>query len=120
MEEINEKLIEQLGEIFQQQGFGRTEALTLASLVSGTGSQTGRQIEHDTGLRQPEVSKATTELYAKGYVAIKYQSHSGKGRPEKAVSLRDNVPDMLLKAETKRHEEMMEQIKKLEKLTSKK
>ena len=47
----------------------------------------GRDIERETGLRQPDVSITTNTLRLKGWLKYKEQKKTGKGRPIKNYSL---------------------------------
>ena len=65
-------------------GVHRTVSLVVEALVDGE-PHTLREIERITGLRQPEVSLAVSEI--KDYVLVKEKYDGERGRPIKIVTL---------------------------------
>ena len=56
-------------------------------VIAGRDETKSREIENETGLRQPEVSIAMQEIREKGWVTKRDVKKKGKGRPVHAYSL---------------------------------
>jgi len=81
------------------------------------GESTSREIEHGTGLRQPEVSIAMRTLRGENWVREwEIKSTEGKGRPSKVYALSTPVDDIITIIEEKRQKEIAESMRSIQKL----
>jgi predicted transcriptional regulator len=78
---------------FRKLGVRKNVAMVLVFL-SKTPEASSREIEHGTGLRQPEISTATTYLIDQGWVRHRDISPEGKGRPTKIYELVKSLPEI--------------------------
>lgn len=95
----------------------RRLALVLV-LLAARGEATSRDIETYTGLRQPEVSTAMTDLRERGWVMKRDIKKEGKGRPLHAYRLARSflqIVQEVVEAERTRIREIEEAIVALQK-----
>lgn len=113
---ITNELLFQRATILEKIGLSRIESRVLAILLDGK-PQTARNIEKETDLRQPEVSRGTELLMKRSWIQVKEISSRMKGRPQKEYSLKLSV-NMLIEALKgdlhKKHAEEWDNIFKLE------
>ena len=84
---------------------------TLAHLLQG-GTHRSIDIEKHTGLRQPEVSKATNELTKLGWIDKTKEYKIGKGRPIYHYQLNKDIDEIFSHFQQQKQQEI-KQIKKL-------
>lgn len=85
-----EEIINQLTELLS-----RIEAKVLLFLKEN-GASYAMDIEHDTGMRQPETSMATRRLLEKKLITVTQKTH-GKGRPRNIYDIDKSAKTKLLK-----------------------
>ncbi|MFQ6012842.1 MAG: MarR family transcriptional regulator [Thermoplasmata archaeon] len=86
-------------------------------LLAGRREATSRDIEAHTGLRQPEVSTAMTDLREREWVTKRDIKKEGKGRPLHAYRLARSFPHIvqeIVEAERARIREIEEAIEALQ------
>ncbi len=99
-------------------GVDRAVALTLV-FVAGKDDAIRTEIEAATGLKQPEVSIATSYMRDEGWMDKKDRKKEGKGRPVHVYRLSkpfDNILRDIKENERARIKEMEENLKKIEEL----
>lgn len=99
-------------------GVDRAVALTLV-FVAGKDDAIRTEIEAATGLKQPEVSIATSYMRDEGWMDKKDRKKEGKGRPVHVYSLSkpfDEILRDIKENERARIKEMEENLKKIEEL----
>jgi predicted transcriptional regulator len=69
-----------LVELLERNGLRRIEAKALAIFRDGQ-ARTSMEIEHEAGLRQPEVSMAMPRMVGRGWFEVETVKAPGKGRP---------------------------------------
>jgi predicted transcriptional regulator len=86
--------------LLQEVGLHRAEAKCLGQLMYGN-EVTSRQIEHDTYLRQSEVSVTMTRFKSRGWIRERNDNcTSGKGRPTKYYTLNVPIESIIVMIET--------------------
>ena len=84
--DVDKKKYEKLTELIAKCGVQIKYAKALAYICL-KGEATAREIETASGLKQPEVSIATTYLYEKRWIKRRKKKLNGKGRPIYIYSL---------------------------------
>ena len=81
-------------ELLEKTGMKEKEAKVLCWLFE---NQKGfcRDIEHDTELRQPEVSQITNHLQTKGWITHTAIHPTKKGRPQKRYMLAKSISEII-------------------------
>ncbi len=90
--------------LFTDLGVPRTVAVALVALSSGQ-ERTAQELEGESGLRQPEVSVAMTELRQRGWVAKRDLRANGKGRPRHVYRLSIPIAAIVAHVEREKHDE---------------
>lgn len=89
--------------------------------IAGYDEIKSREIENETGLRQPEVSIAMQEIREKGWVTKRDVKKKGKGRPVHAYSLDKPFKDILeeiKEKEKQKIEDIENNLRRIEELAS--
>jgi len=73
-------------------------------------------IERECELRQPEVSLATKDLRARGWVVADERRQGGKGRPVHYYRLELPLPEIMRQVEAQKLEEIGGELQKIERL----
>ncbi|WAM22512.1 MAG: transcriptional regulator protein (plasmid) [Candidatus Methanoperedens sp.] len=94
---------------------GRPVARTLACLQN-VNDATSLALERGTGLRQPEVSIAISQLKEHDWIAEREEKKPGKGRPYKIYSLKVGFNDIIAQLEKKQKKEIAVAQAKIERL----
>ena len=100
-DQTDQKLIK----IMEQLDVHHSLAKTIMYLSKG-GDHRATDIEKEVGLRQPEVSKATNELYRLGWIERTKEMKIGKGRPIYHYHLNKDVDEILFHFQQKKQEEI--------------
>ena len=90
--------------LFVKLGMPQHLAKTLVYISQADECQT-IDIEHGTYLHQPEVSVATQELQAKGWIIKREQKKDGKGRPVHIYKSAIEIKEILANLERQKFEE---------------
>lgn len=116
------ELEEELADNLQKIGMSRISALALVG-IRKSDKTLSKDIEKQTGLRQPEVSVGIRELKEHGWITEKETKVKiGKGRPNKVYALAcdfGKIIDDLTNKEMKREMEVRGQITRLKQLATK-
>ena len=114
-EEVDRKLSDELVERLIDTGMKKNLAITLV-FVAQYGETTGRTMEANTRLRQPDTSLATNELIRMGLLKRRELPKEGRGRPVFAYSLKKSIDDTVRdieKGERKKIEEIEYNIRRI-------
>jgi predicted transcriptional regulator len=84
----------ELGELLGQLGLDARQAQVIAFLAEH-GEGRSAEIERTCGLRQPQVSQATTTLEERGWIHTRTEKTPGKGRPVNVYSLASGLGEIV-------------------------
>ena len=96
-------------------------AAVLITYLSNVNEATSREIEMETGLRQPEVSIGMLTLHENEWVTVREIKKNEKGRPMNVYRLNVPVKEIIKHYEEEKNREsalVMESIQKLKKLAT--
>lgn len=91
---------------------------TILSYMRNHKTVTSIELEHETGLRQPEVSIGMDILKERGWIKTETKATPGKGRPSNVYTLSVGVDETIQSYQDKEDTKAKKQLGKIEKLKS--
>lgn len=114
---LDEEAANELASLLGGLGLDDKEAHVVAFLAQ-KGEGRSREIEQSCGLRQPQVSQATTSLRERGWVSAYREKTPGKGRPVNVYELDVSLPDIVEEVTARRREELNRELARIDRARS--
>jgi predicted transcriptional regulator len=111
--ELGEDQAEELGELMAQLGLDERPA-RIITFLAHQGDGRSAEIEEACGLRQPQVSQATTRLEERGWLRTTTEKTPGKGRPVNVYSLAIGLGEIVEEVTARRREEINRDLARIE------
>jgi len=103
----------ELGELLGQLGLDARQAQVIAFLAEH-GEGRSAEIERTCGLRQPQVSQATTTLEERGWIHTRTEKTPGKGRPVNVYGLDLRLGEIVEEVTARRREAINRDLARIE------